>query len=75
MTRAPMTRFATWMAAVPTPLDADRTSTVSQGWSLARRSNMFQQGMNAVGMAAASTYEMEVGMGTALTAGTLTNSA
>ena len=75
MTLAPMMFLATWMAAVPTPLDADSTRTVSHAWRFARRMSIVQEGMKTVGRDEASTYESESGITTALTPGTLTNSA
>ena len=53
ITRAPITFLATWMAAVPTPAEADSTSTVSQGRNRSFRMSMFQTGKKVVGTAAA----------------------
>ena len=75
MTLAPMTFLATWMPAVPTPLDADGISSVSHALSCAFRTRIVQQGRNTVGSDAACTYDSESGIGSTLTAGTLTNSA
>ena len=70
-----MTFLATCIAAVPTPLEAERMRAVSQDWSFALLTRMFQLGRKTVGSAAASSYETESGSLTALTAGALRSSA
>ena len=53
MTVAPTTFFATCMAAVPTPLEADRMSAVSHGFSPALRISSDHDGRKTVGSDAA----------------------
>ena len=65
----------TWIAAEPTPLDAETIRTVSHGRSWARRTRIVHDGRNTVGMDAASSYARPSGSTTALVPRAVTNSA
>ncbi len=74
MTRAPR-NFAIWMAALPTPLPAPRTSTSSPGCNSARVTSMCQAVWKTSGIAAASTNESSPGQGRQFASGQRTYSA
>ena len=67
--------LAIWMAALPTPLPAAWTSTVSPAPSLARFTSISQAVRKVRGMQAASGNERLRGMGTRFARGTHTYSA
>ena len=75
MQSAPTTPLMTWMAAVPTPLEADSTIAVSWGCSSPSRTMIDQLGRNTVGIADACSKLTESARGIALAAGTATSSA
>src|SRR3989442_5015788 len=60
--------FAIWIAALPTPLPAAWTSTVSPGFSAQRATSMCHAVRDASGHAAASSKLIDAGFGMRVTA-------